>query len=469
MRRHLKTVHRGVDNGVEKEDLGKKVDEVTVGSVTVPIFFSPTRIKVSKPTFDPANAGNGSAQMEYKTYDSFVITYYEGSVQQTRRRNTLAKAKNFAKETADRINKEGARAVFFSEKDRRIFVLARAAAKKVEMEVDEICRKFAELQTRLKNGTLDQAVSFYNDHGQRVKHGVANTVIYKDYLEHLEQRGAGAYHSRDVERFVGPFIKAFRGSISPITTADIDKYLKALKKKKEKKRKKKNKARTYNNVRDAVIGYFNFAQEKGYLPQGMPNAASLTTEFRDVRKKIESEKDALELLQPNDIYTPDEMRKILAAAKKYYPEVLPTLEIKAFSGVRTEEMVRLWWVMVCEADELIRIPDAVGKVDARRVPILSNLKRRVAAHPAKIKRDRVAVNWGSANSLYHAWQKVCKKAGVPYRRNAFRNSYFSYRLVIVGDINVVAEEGGTSPGELKKNYLSRAPISRAMADDWFSI
>lgn len=79
------------------------------------------------------------------------------------------------------------------------------------------------------------------------------------------------------------------------------------------------------------------------------------------------------------------------------------------------------------------------------------------------------MNWTIANSLYHAWQKVCRKAGVPYRRNAFRNSYFSYRLAIVGDINKVAEEGGTSPGELKKNYLSRAPISRAMAEEWFAL
>ncbi len=174
-------------------------------------------------------------------------------------------------------------------------------------------------------------------------------------------------------------------------------------------------------------------------------------------------------MEPNDIYLPAEMGKILVAAKQYEIAVLPSLEIKAFSGVRTEEMVRLWWVMVREDEELIRIPDAVGKIDARRVPILPNLKRRLAAHPAELKRDRVSCDWSIANSLYHAWERVCRKAGVPYRRNAFRNSYFSYRLVIIGDPNLVAEEGGTSVGELKKNYLSRAPISRAMAEEWFSL
>ncbi|MDE3100591.1 MAG: hypothetical protein KGJ88_14070, partial [Verrucomicrobiota bacterium] len=194
-----------------------------------------------------------------------------------------------------------------------------------------------------------------------------------------------------------------------------------------------------------------------------------TTEFRDARQKIETEEQARALLKPDDIYLPNEMAKLLATAKSKEPRILPTMEIKAFSGVRTEEIVRIWWVMVCEGEELIRIPDAVGKVDARRVPILPNLKRRLAAHPVEIKHDRVAVDWAIANSLANAWKRVCRKAGIPYRRNAFRNSYFTYRLAILGDIELVAQEGGTSKEELKKNYLSRAPVSRAMAEEWFAL
>ena len=365
LRRPLETIKQIVDKSVENEDQGKKVAEVTVGSVTVPIFCSPTRIKISRPTSTSDNAGNGTSETQYKTYESYVITFYEGSIRQVRRRNTLDKARKFAEEIAKRINQEGARAAFFSEKDRRIFVLAKVAAAKTGMEVDELCRKFIELQSRLKTGTLEQAVDFHNDHGQRVKHGALNKEIYAECLVHLEKRGAGTYHDRDVRRFVGPFITSHPNSISPITTADIDQYLQILKEQKEKKRKKQGKARSYNNVRDAIIGYFNFAQEKGYLPQGLPHAASLTTEFRDARQKIESEEDALELLRSDDIYTVQEMRKILATASEHFPKVLPTLELKAFSGVRTEEVTRLWWVMVCESEEIIRVPDAVGKVDAR--------------------------------------------------------------------------------------------------------
>jgi integrase len=201
----------------------------------------------------------------------------------------------------------------------------------------------------------------------------------------------------------------------------------------------------------------------------MPHAAERTTEFRDARMKIESEADALALLQPSDIYTPEEGRKILAVADESL--LMPTIEIKMLSGVRTEEIVRLWWVMVAETEELIRIPDAVGKIEARRVPILPALARRLKNIPPETKRDRVAADWSIANSLYHAWKRVCKKAGVPYRRNAFRNSYFTYRLAILGagEIKTVAEEGGTSVAMLEKNYLSRAPVSRAMAEEWFAL
>jgi hypothetical protein len=447
-----------MENGAQNGAEGKLVAEEKVGSVTIPIFYSPNKAKIQKP--ESAEGENpGKKEFEIRTYDSYIIPYYEGSIRKTPRRSTLDKAKKFAKDTAIRLNRDGARADFLSEKDRRIYVLAKASAQILSLEVDGVCRKFVELQKRIKNGTLEQAVDFFNDHGQRVRHGATNTEIYKEYLEHLGKRGAGNYHVRDVERYAGGFVGAFPGLISPIDTTAIDNYLKDL----------KGVARSKNNHRDGIIGYYNFAQLKGFLPQGIPHAASLTTEFRDARQMITTEAQAISLMQPDDIYLPFEMRKLLITAKTEEPRLLPSMEIKAFSGVRTEEMVRLWWVMVCEDEELIRIPDAVGKIDARRVPILPNLKVRVAAHPVEIKTQKVCVDWSIANSLANAWKRVCRKAGVPYRRNAFRNSYFTYRLVIVGDIEIVAAEGDTSAGELKKNYLSRAPVSRVMADEWFSL
>ena len=226
------------------------------------------------------------------------------------------------------MSRDGARAQYLTEKDRRVLILAQTATAPLGLEVDEVCRRYAEFQARLTTGTLDEAVSFYLAHGQRVRHGATIASVYAEYLEHLAKRGVGHYHLRDTKRYVGGIVDAFPGLISAVQTTDIDAYLMRL----------GGSARNKNNHRRAVISFFNFAQEKGFLPHGILHAAAATTDYRDARSQITSEQQALDLIQPTDIYSPDEMRKILAAADD---TLRPTLEIKAFSGARTEEVTRL--------------------------------------------------------------------------------------------------------------------------------
>jgi integrase len=449
------TTGSGADQEVLAGEAGTLVATAKAGSVSVLVRRAPITFQVAPKSGRDSVAGEAG----WKTYDSYQIIFYEGSERKIHRRSTVERATQHAGEIAKRLSRVGPQADHLSEKDRRIYVLARATARTLGMEVDEVCRRYAELKRRVKDGTPEQAVDFKNDHGQGVRDRVPNQAVYDVYIADLGKRGVGDYHMRDTKRYVGDFVEKFPAALGKILTEQIDAHLAGL----------GGRASNKNHHRDAIIGYYNFARNKGYLPYGMPHAAERTTEFHDARAKITSEAQAVELMQPNDIYTPEEGRKLLAVTGE--PLVMPTLEIKMLSGVRTEEIVRLWWVMVAEKEELIRIPDAVGKIDARRVPILPGLARRLERIPAEQKRGRIAANWTIANSLYHAWQRVCKKAGVPYRKNAFRNSYFTYRLVILGNdkIKSVAEEGGTSIEMLKKNYLSRAAVSRAMAEEWFSL
>ncbi len=436
---------------------GKKpVAEVSSGSVTIPIYACPVTLEVGnkRPQNSAENStpnGNGS---ERKTYPSFQVVYYEGTQRVFRRRNTLAKAKALAKELAGQLASDGVRSQFLTEQDRRIYVLAQKAVQPIGVEIDQACRHYAELRNRVKGATLDEAVEFHNTFGQRVRHGATTEEVYKEYLQHLEKRGAGDYHVRDVEKIVGKFVSTFPGAIARIDTPDIDSFLSGL----------GGQARNKNNWRNGIIAFFNFARKKNFLPKSLEHAAAATSEYSAPRQKIITEADATAVLQRNDIYTPEEMRRILAATSS---TLRLTIEIKAFSGVRTEEIVRLWWVMIDEKDKCIRVPDAVGKIDARLVLILPNLSRHLANFPAEMKHDRVATNWGTANSLWKAWEREITNAGVPYRRNAFRNSYISYRLAILQDIRRVAEETGTSPEMIRRNYL--VPISRTVAEEWFAL
>jgi integrase len=434
----------------------KPIAEISSGSVTIPIYASPVTVKLGKKSSQKAGVDSkpDDGGSDCKTYPSFKIVYYEGTRRVFRRRNTLAKAKALAKELAGQLACDGVRSEYLTEQDRRIYVLAQKAVQPLNLEIDQACRHYADLRNRVKGATLEEAVDFHNTFGQRVRHGATTEEVYQEYLQHLEKRGAGDYHVRDVERLVGGLVNAFPGPIARIDTPDIDDFLS----------RRGGKSRNKNNWRRGIIAYFNFAQKKNFLPKNLEHAAAATCEFSDPRQKITTEEEATALLQRNDIYTPEEMHLILKGTS---PALRLTIEIKGFSGVRTEEIVRLWWIMIDEKDKCIRVPDAVGKIDARLVLILPNLGKRLSEHAADIKHGRVAAEWSSANSLWHAWERQVEKAGVPYRRNAFRNSYISYRLAILQDINRVAEETGTSPEMIRRNYL--VPISRTVAEAWFAL
>jgi hypothetical protein len=80
------------------------------------------------------------------------------------------------------------------------------------------------------------------------------------------------------------------------------------------------------------------------------------------------------------------MRLILKAS----PLTLrPSFELKGFSGIRTEEMIRFWWVFVKEPKKVIQIPKQIAKLKFRTLPILENLQRRPAMYDSATKRGRV--------------------------------------------------------------------------------
>jgi hypothetical protein len=75
--------HKNKAFKLEVDDTEKKsqlVEEVTVGSVTIPIFYSPNRIKI--PGEAPVVGADGAETPvdEFKIYDSYILVFYEGSL-----------------------------------------------------------------------------------------------------------------------------------------------------------------------------------------------------------------------------------------------------------------------------------------------------------------------------------------------------------------------------------------------------
>jgi predicted nucleotidyltransferase len=99
-------------------------------------------------------------QTHSKSYDSYQIIYYEGTKRQIKRSKTLKEARKRAKEIATKLSRLGPQTEHLSEQERRVYVLARSVARPLGLEVDEVCRRYAELQRRLKDGTPEAAVDF---------------------------------------------------------------------------------------------------------------------------------------------------------------------------------------------------------------------------------------------------------------------------------------------------------------------
>jgi len=431
----------------------RPIDIASSGSVKLPIYFSPLTKKL---TGGSNGGGNGDvpAEAQVKTYDPYVLYYYENGVRKKRRFPTTKVAKSKGNRLAKRLAEEGNQDIELSQAERRIYVQARSILAPHGLEVDAAARLLHDLLSRLKGASLSQAVDFFNSHGQSVVLDAKTEEAYDANMADMEKRGGGEHHKRDVRKFIGGFMKALPLYLRGVKTSEIDEWLGSL----------GGKSRNKNNARDKVIAFFNFLEKKDYLPKGGAAVAKCTTAYNDPRLVITTEEEAAASALSTDVYTPEEMQRILSKAE---PDARVTLEIKGFSGIRTEELSRLWWILVKEQEGHINITDAIAKVNQRTVPILENLKLRLAAYPQAIKYDMVSKEWCSSNALYHVWKRITDAAGVPYKRNGFRNSYISYRLALTKDINLVAYESGNSPEMIRKFYLDLVTPEQAKA--WFSI
>jgi integrase len=191
---------------------------------------------------------------------------------------------------------------------------------------------------------------------------------------------------------------------------------------------------------------FSYAESRGYIFKGS-NPVEET-------EKISSNGGAIE------IYTPVEIGKLLNAAPK---EFLPFVALGAFAGLRTAEIERLEWSDIREG--FIHISADKAKTASRRlVPIPPNLALWLAECGDK-NTGRI---WNeNANDLKDWRAATVKSAATPWKDNALRHSFISYRLADIQNAAQVALEAGNSAKVIFKHY--RELVKPADAQLWFAV
>lgn len=120
----------------------------------------------------------------------------------------------------------------------------------------------------------------------------------------------------------------------------------------------------------------------------------------------------------NQIFIPDQIEMLLHKGK---PHPVPILAIKAFSGVRTEEIADMEWEHVKFKRGFIILPKSITKKKRRRIiPILPNLAKWLA--PFEGLTGRICYRWATPQTVFQAMDRHAARCGIKAGGNRFRNS-----------------------------------------------
>ena len=394
-----------------------------------------------------------------ENFPTFLLSYYASGKRQLRRFMDFAKASEEATRIAMQKAQGALGAAALSARDRVSLEQALALLAKNEgignasvARLVEIVRDYATARVGLPAGvTFTDMAQFYKQkHPSNMPRKTVPEVV-AEFIADRKSASCSAVHVNDLEIRLGQFSKAFELPISAVSAPLVQQWIYGLK---NQKTKQAVAARTKENMFRQIVSLFNFARRQKYVP------AELALELSEISTPKKQH-------APIGIYTPDEMRAILAAADE---AVIPALTIAAFAGLRLAEVSRLDWREVRLSEKLIVVSAENAKTAARRlVPISDNLaawltlhvKRAGALNPCEEQAENVG------NALGDRFERAAARAKVSWKRNGFRHSYISYRVAVLKDVPAVALECGNSPQVIFSNY--RALATDPEAKDWFSI
>lgn len=398
------------------------------GSASVKIYFTP----------DSQKAGPRGKTV---SYDSYTLAYAFGGKRVRKKFGDFKEARTEADKAVAAIANGGMSTRLLSAEETREYCEAHEKLSALKLTLPSAITEFVEAKKAADMVNLVQAAQFFHRYGgDKIKRQTVPD-LFTALIALKKQEGVGAYHLNDLETRIGKFKTAFTGYIDDITTDQINKWLTGL----------GLEPRTQNNYRSAVVQLFNFAKAKPKaLPQWLPHVAD------DVLIVKEPVKDT-------EIYTPQEIRTILDNCPE---DLIPCVAIRAFSGLRNEELFKLSWEEIDLKGGWIKLKKATTKLRARRIiPISSNLQEWLRDHAKK--KGSFQPGYSTAKTLSEAISHAISESGVTTKRNALRNCYTSYRLAILSDIAKVAEETGNSPDIIKEEYLEL--VTPDQAKEWFSI
>lgn len=415
--------------------------EANSGGIMVRIYLTPT--------------SNG--------YDSFTVSYYQEGKRKREAFGSLAEARKRAKNIHDSLVSGAVQGASMTNHDREAFLHAMKHLEPIGITLESACKEYAAAYALLGGVSVLEAAKYY---AARHTHKVASHTVKQVVDEFLATKEDGRAtkikaasksvsdrYLYDLRNKLEKFAARFNCQISLVTADEINKFVHGLKKtvraskKKDAPPPKPVSGRTKNNYLQAINVLLEFAKKQKYLPRDLA-----------IMDEVEqAEEDDFEI----EIFTPEEITKILAAANK---DIVPVIAIGAFAGVRTAEISRLDWSEVNLEKRYIEVKKSKAKTRSRRlVPIPENL----VAWLKPIVKTSGPIWERSEVLMFEQIRDSANDASVKWKHNALRHSFISYRVAINNNVNEVAMEAGNSPDMIFKHY--RELVTEETAKTWFGI
>jgi integrase len=410
---------------------------------------------MSKPAF-PITVKRGNVRVKiYLTPSNgcaaHTVAYYFGGRRVRKVFADLDRAKLEAETVASSLCAGELDVLTLTNVDRSAYVRCRELLQPSGTPLELAVLQFAEAERILQGRSLVEAAKFF---ARQNPTGVASKRVPEVVAELLAARqsqGVSAKYLRMLRGLLQRFGAAFNVPINLLLAPELQDYLRDLKTTVPKGRgpgkasPRPVSAVTKNNARKALQILFAFARSRGYLPKGRTEANELQC-YKAPPTPIE-------------IFTPTEMAQLLRHTE---PRLGPFLAIGAFAGLRHAEILRLDWREVDLAGGHIEVRADKAKTARRRlVPVSENLRQWLA--PLREESGLVV----GLDQVDHLLKRVATAAGVPWKHNALRHSFISYRVAQTQNVAQVALEAGNSPQIIFSNY--RELVKPAAAVKWFAI
>lgn len=354
--------------------------------------------------------------------------------------------------------------------DRRIYVAAREALASLG-SVDSIARDAAEALSIVGAGvSLRDLANYYTRHHttKLADRTVAQMIVAM--RAEKEEADLSGRRKRALRNDLKKLEDTFGGRlIGQISTDEILQWVRDLQHAGGFAWKRRN------DLRDAAVCLFRYAQDRGFLPSDRKTAAEIVPRLPKPKRG------------PRTIstYSPDEMRAFIANVQ---PRFLPWLLICGFSGIRSEEVAPdkdsnkdgLRWEDFRWAKRYINVRAETAKIrdQTRHVPITDQLLawlepwHRKTGHvcpgeqPSKRETGRLGRISGA--EIDGRWVRA------KWKQNALRHTLISALLGLrdekgqpVNSRAYVAEICGTSEAKIRSNY--REPMEPEAAAAWLGI